>query len=444
MLSEGDRPDCKAAASVSIVVAFPSTAIFGQQSALAFHEVGQLERYETTLTWKDHGVLSDLIDALPLNIRNRLLPQLRRRALTELPPGKVREARFWEIMRTAAAHAGVSEILVDQIWDRMSHNFTRGVGNRLGRETTAIYAYEYTALEAFLAAKERGIRTILDYPSLDSREFERQQDEEKARFPELMGPHETYFRERFEARQTRRDTERALADLIITNSSVTWASHVAAGAPADRTIVVPYGAPPTIHSLATREIRGPLRLIWAGTFSIRKGAHYFAEALRSLRSHGSIEADVYGAVTIPDRVRASCPPFLRFHGSVPRARLFAAFDAADALVFPTLSDGFGMVVTEAFARGLPVITTPRAGASDFVCNHRNGLLVPAGDANALAEAISWCADNRGALAAMRPTALETAQGWQWSDYRSALRAAVNGMPFETPSSHVLNGAGEGI
>ena len=44
-------------------------------------------------------------------------------------------------------------------------------------------------------------------------------------------------------------------------------------------------------------------------------------------------------------------------GSVPQPELFGAFEEADVLVFPTLADGFGMVVTEAFSRGLPVIAT---------------------------------------------------------------------------------------
>jgi glycosyltransferase involved in cell wall biosynthesis len=104
--------------------------------------------------------------------------------------------------------------------------------------------------------------------------------------------------------------------------------------------------------------------------------------------------------------------------------LFAALDRADVLVFPTLSDGFGMVVTEAFSRGLPVITTNQAGASDLLDHGRNGLIIEAGDSAAIAGALKWCLDNRAALAAMREPALETAKGWQWSDYRRALIEAV--------------------
>lgn len=418
---------------MNVVVAFPSTAIFGQQAALAFHEAGQLVRFETAFTWNEETVLARVLRNLPANVQRKVLPQLRRRALTALPKNKVREDPFWEILRTVAAQAGASPIWVDRIWDRLSHDFTRGVGHRIRHNVSALYAYEYTALEAFRIARDRGIRTILDYPSLDSREFERQQDEEKSRFPELKGPHEDYFKTKFEMRQNRRDSERALADLIITNSSVTRASHVAAGAPADRTIAVPYGAPPALDAIAQKSVHTPLKLIWAGTFSIRKGAHYLVDALRMLGSTRHFQVDVYGAVVVPERAYSPKPSSLQFHGSVPRDQLFAAFDTSDALIFPTLSDGFGMVVTEAFARGLPVITTPRAGASDLLKPMQNGLLVAPADARALADTIMWCLDNREALAAMRQPALDAARSWQWSDYRRALRAAVDGQPFETPA-----------
>jgi glycosyltransferase involved in cell wall biosynthesis len=77
-------------------------------------------------------------------------------------------------------------------------------------------------------------------------------------------------------------------------------------------------------------------------------------------------------------------------------------------------------VTEAFAQGLPVITTNRAGAADLVKHGVNGLIIPAGDVNALAEALDWCITHRLELKNMRQAALETAASWQWSDYRLAL------------------------
>ena len=60
------------------------------------------------------------------------------------------------------------------------------------------------------------------------------------------------------------------------------------------------------------------------------------------------------------------------------------FRRAAMLVLPTLCDGFGYVVSEAMANGLPVITTYNAGAAERVDEGRNGFVVPPADALALA------------------------------------------------------------
>src|SRR5262249_15146029 len=98
--------------------------------------------------------------------------------------------------------------------------------------------------------------------------------------------------------------------------------------------------------------------------------------------------------------------------------------SADVLVFPTLSDGFGMVLTEAMAHGLPVITTDQAGAADLVTPD-NGLVVAAADPRALADALEWCLHHRERLYAIRCHALETSRRRQWSDFRRDLIAALD-------------------
>jgi glycosyltransferase involved in cell wall biosynthesis len=157
-------------------------------------------------------------------------------------------------------------------------------------------------------------------------------------------------------------------------------------------------------------------------FSLGKGA-LLVEAWRLLRAGDNAQLHVYGQPQLSARLRASAAEGLVFHGSVPKPVLFDAYRSADVLVFPTLSDGFGMVVAEAMAHGLPVITTHQAGAADLV-SPDNGLVVPAADAQALAHALRWCLDNRDRLHAMRLHALETARCRQWPDFRRDLIAAL--------------------
>lgn len=357
---------------------------------------------------------------MPAKLELSLKQELARRAVTTIPAKLIRTWPWWEIIRTLSARAGVSSPVVDRIWDRLSRKYTAEASTRLRRGIDAIYAYEYTAFEAFNKASDLGVARILDFPSLNSRQYQELQRMEKSLYPELSGQYEKYFERKFERRQARRDAEMASADVIITNSSLSKESHINAGANPDKIFAVPYGAPPVSVRLEERPKDRPLRAIWAGTFSLRKGAHYFLEGWRALGDSNAAIADVYGAVVIPERLLAPRIESINFRGSVTRPALFEQFERSDVLVFPTLSDGFGMVVTEALACGLPVITTDQAGARDLVKHEHNGLIIPAHEPKAITDALLWCLDNRQKLSDMRRAALETASKWQWEDYRQML------------------------
>lgn len=406
------------------LVLFPAPAVFSQQAALAFAERDALKAFLTTFVYNPDSRLADLVSLMPPPLRRRVHAELSRRSTPFLPSELVETHPFLEILRVASVKLGANPKVVDQIWDIMAKDLTRAARRRLkSGEVGAVYAYEYTALEVFKAAEKTGAIKILDFPSLNSRQFERLLKEEKSKFPELIDEHDEYFASKFEIRQARRDAEMGSADLIITNSSVTRSSHIEGGADPEKTFAVPYGAPPTIEKISERGTEDRLKIVWAGSFSIRKGAHLFVEAWRSLKSRDA-QVDIYGAVTLPNRLISPLPTGMTFHGSIVRPKLFQAFEQADVLIFPTLSDGFGMVVTEAFARGLPVITTNSAGASDLVVHGRNGLIIESGEVEPITDALKWCLDNRDKLLEMRPFALETAKNWQWADYRRKLIAVV--------------------
>ena len=90
------------------------------------------------------------------------------------------------------------------------------------------------------------------------------------------------------------------------------------------------------------------------------------------------------------------------------------YGAADAFVLPTPYDAFGMVITEAMACGLPVITTPHAGASELVEPGIHGHLVPeAADVPALTRAMQHLASDQSARTALGAAAASLMTGHTW-------------------------------
>jgi glycosyltransferase involved in cell wall biosynthesis len=178
----------------------------------------------------------------------------------------------------------------------------------------------------------------------------------------------------------------------------------------------------------------PLKILWAGTFSLRKGAHYFLQAINLIPKAIDLDIVVYGKHDMPKAISATVGRPIAFRPTLPRAELLKQYRLADVAVLPTLSDAYAMVTTEAMSQGLPVITTERNGASDVIKSGENGFITPAGDAEALARAIIWCGNNRSALPRIGMRARETAKSWQWHHYRAAIADMLAGfIPDVVPS-----------
>jgi glycosyltransferase involved in cell wall biosynthesis len=110
--------------------------------------------------------------------------------------------------------------------------------------------------------------------------------------------------------------------------------------------------------------------------------------------------------------------------SLPKSELFEIYQHSGALVFPSLCEGFGMVITEAMSQGLPVITTQNTAGPDLIQHGRNGFLVPIRDADRLCEVMRWCVVHRKEMEEIGREAAQTAARWQWSDYRAALGRVI--------------------
>lgn len=409
-----------------VVVTYPGNFMHAQQAAQAFYERDALIAFVTGLAFDDSSLAMRLSTCLPRRFGERVGRELRRRSITQVPRHVVVSYPWFEALRTALSRYVKNPTYADVVWDAWARRFDRTVARHHLEGVDIVHAFEYTAQHSFEEARRRGIATILAMPSCDSKEFEQIKAREEARFPELRTRHQRYFAERFARRYERRCTEIALADLVVANSEVTRLSHIRAGADPAKIVAVPLAAPPPIAAIhkSVDDIDRPLSVIWAGALTLGKGGHYFLHAWRSLAAKKQARARIYGRIGLPDSLLRTLPPDVDLMGTVPQPELFEAFERADILVFPTLADGFGLVVAEAFSRGLPVITTDRAGASVLVEHGRNGLIVPASDAPALANALRWCLDNREALFGMRFRALETAGRWQWPDHRRSLIACV--------------------
>lgn len=270
------------------------------------------------------------------------------------------------------------------------HGFDRWVGAHLER-CDFIHAMPGQALATFRAAKKMGVRTVLNHATGPVREWVRIMDPEYARaglrLSEVCPYDDAYF--------AREDEEYALADWHCAASSVVRDQLTALGVDAGRIWQVPYGAESEIFHRDGAAPPREFRMVFAGQAGLRKGVKTLLKALeRAGRADWSV--DFYGAVLGEARHDLAKYPgvsALRFHGPVSQAALAEGFRAGSALVLPSLEEGFGLVVPQALACGLPVIVSDRVGAKDLVRHRENGSIFPAADPDALATELRWWAEN---------------------------------------------------
>ena len=171
--------------------------------------------------------------------------------------------------------------------------------------------------------------------------------------------------------------------------------------------IIPFGAAVEATGAAPpleEHLHAGLRLLFVGRLVERKGVHVLLDALALLPEEPPICLEVVGdgperealerrarALGIQDRVR--------FHGFVPREALETRLRDCDALALPAITDakgdveGLGVVLLEAMSFGKPVVASLSGGITDIVRSGENGMLVPPGDAAALAAVLEGFARN---------------------------------------------------
>ena len=160
-----------------------------------------------------------------------------------------------------------------------------------------------------------------------------------------------------------------------------------------------------------------LRLLFVGRPEERKGLPILLTAFSALVEHVPCRLSVIGADR-EDVLRYISDPELMgsidLHGRVSGERLWEELHRADVLCAPSLSgESFGMVLTEAFAAGTPVVASGIAGYSDVVTDGVDGLLVPPGDPQRLAEELQRVYHEPERLRAMGEAARRSAQRYAW-------------------------------
>ena len=396
----------------SFLLAFPSNNQNVRADALALERAGMLSLFCTTIAWRRSR---SLFDYLPLGVRR----ELERRVFDGIDPARIRTFPARELVRLSASRLGLSALTRHEVgwasFDGVSRSFDRHVARLIRNGSangSAVYAYEYAAKRTFEAAAERGMRRFYELPIGYWRAGLRILTEERQRNPEWADTIQLFQDSR--EKQQCKDDEIAAANHIIVPSDfvrMTLREHPAISATID---VIPYGAPPANSTALAARTRAPkLRLLYVGHLNQRKGVSYLFDAMRHLQ--GAATLTLIGPK--PDLECVALGAALKHHnwlGTMPHERVLEIMAQHDVFVFPTLFEGLALVVLEAMAQGLPVITTVNSGAAAIIENGKDGFIIPIRDSDAIVARVLELAQDGDRLAGMSDAALRKAEQKSWA------------------------------
>lgn len=380
-----------------------------------WEEEGILERFVTTIGF---GSDSRWLQWLPVSIRREL-----ERRRYPVAGSRLMRRPMRELIRHSAARMGL-ETLSDRedAWasiDTVYRDLDRYVASILPRITEEcglrhLYLYEDGASTSFARAERLGIIRHYDLPIGYWRAKKSILRKEAEKNP-IWGSTIPSLHDSREKRE-RKDRELALADHVFVASSFTRRTLEKASLGDTPVSVIPYGAPEPAAQNRSYSRSGTLKVLFVGGLSQRKGISYLFDAVD--RFGNDVQLTVVG------RPRRTCPPLERaldrhvWYPSMPHGEVLQLMARNDVLVFPTLFEGFGLVLTEALSRGTPIIATDACAAPDLITDGEEGFLVPTGSSEAIEQALARLVADRELLVHMGRAAHAAAARLTWRSYAS--------------------------
>lgn len=313
--------------------------------------------------------------------------------------------------------------------DRVYQKHDKWVANDLLKAkkngVTGVYAYEDGALASFTKAKQLGLYCIYDLPigywksarSLMEKEFYINPDWSST----LTGFNDS------QAKLDIKDQELAIADVIFVASSFTKKTLEDYSGKLAEIKVIPYGFP-EVHNKKVYQplINRKLKVLFIGGLSQRKGLSYLFEAVEGLQD--KVELTVVGHKAVSNCKALNLA--LEQHHWIPSLsydKVLACMREHDVFVFPSLFEGFGMVITEAMSQGVPVITTDRTAGPDVIEDGVDGWIVPAGSSKAIKEVVCNILEKPELLEQFGLAAQTKAKNRPWSVYGQEMADALSSL-----------------
>jgi starch synthase len=400
--------------AVTVLFGHPTGNPNSHHSALAHFESGRLEAF--CVPWLPSAPTLQILDQI--SSLQPMATRFRRRHFSPLARAPKIQDRLGEAGRLLVRAIGRGD-------EGQSYDANDWLMRTMRREcrrpaVTAVHAYEDCSLWQFAEAKRLGKACIYDMPIGYYPAWEKTQAELVERYADWL-PAGGLPSSRW-VRPEQKQQEMSLADLVLVPGSFVEKT-IRMFHPEKAMARAPYGVDLDFWNIPERQKgSGPLRFIYAGQLSLRKGIPNLLEAWEKAALRNA-ELELVGSWQLADGRQLSLPDGVTWLPACSPEALRGRYRAADVFLFPSFFEGFGLVLLEAMACGLPAVATEATAGPDVITDPC-GKIVPTGSIEALIESLRWFDNNRDKVTAMSQAARSRAEQFTWEEYRRCVTEAV--------------------
>lgn len=405
-----------AARRAPLVVVAHSGKQHAYRHAAAVENAGALLRFITSSYYKP--------DRFPDRILGKsawLDVRLRRRTLASIPSDKVIRAWRFELPEILARAIVGNGKLAEDLMLRRDEAFDRWVARKFAKLGNIFWGFQGSCLESLKAARSANILAVAEFATAHvtsaieilSREAERHPEWAETisnfHFPD-------WYRERLE-------DEPRHADYCVVASAFSQESLEKVGIDRSRIKMLPLGVDVQDFDFKRRTADGPFRILFVGGIGQRKGVKYLLEAFKRIHRPG-IELVFAGPMGKSEKPLENYRGLYQYLGRLDQKAVVAEMHKAHVLVLPSVFEGFGLVIPEAMASGMPVIASTHSIAPEIIREGVDGFVLAPDNVEGLANKLDWLASRREEACEMGVRASEQARTVSWEAHGRRLREII--------------------
>lgn len=282
---------------------------------------------------------------------------------------------------------------------------------------TWFWGFQGSCRQSLAAAQQQGAKAICEFATAHVTAAVRILNEEAEKHPDWAGTisnfhFPSWYREHLEA-------EPHAADVCIAASDFTRRSLLEVGIQKERIEILPLAADLEQFAFERRAVGGKLKVLFVGGVGQRKGFRYLIDAIQRLDS-AQVQLSVLGPLPPDTRPLDAVSAHFQYLGQTDQSGVAAEMLRHDVMVLPSVFEGFGLVIVEAMATGMPVIASTHSCGPEVIREGMDGFVIEPNDVEGMAGHLHTLASNRDRCVEMGVSASQRARDFGWEGHQSRL------------------------